>query len=293
VPYSADVNLRDAGAVIELFHAASTQLLRSPLRQGSIDRLPARGRLLLTGDLHDNPVHLNKIVRLAKLEQSTDHHVVLHEMIHGDHLINHVDLSHRMLARAAELVLRFPDQVHPLLANHELAQMTGKGVTKGAGNSVELFNDGLDFVFGDDAVEVAQAIARFILAMPLGLQTDTGVFCSHSLPSPRVMDRFDATVIDRVLCVDDYIAPFGAAHLMVWGRNHTHNQLEELARRWDVKLFCIGHEHASSGLEAKFERLLILNSDHEQGRVVPLALTQPPPSAIEMLLHAVPLMSLQ
>src|SRR5687767_13520793 len=98
----APVNLRDASAVISLFERAAESMRRSPVRSGSVIRLPARGRLLATGDLHDNPVHLQKIIRLAKLEGSPDHHVVLHEMIHGERLINGLDLSHRMLARVAE-----------------------------------------------------------------------------------------------------------------------------------------------------------------------------------------------
>ena len=70
-------------------------------------------------------------------------------MIHGERLLNGMDFSYRMLGRVAQLVIDWPDQVHPILANHELAQLTGRGVSKGAGNSVELFNDALEFVFGE------------------------------------------------------------------------------------------------------------------------------------------------
>jgi hypothetical protein len=269
------VDLRDASAVIDVFTRATALLRQSPVRSASIVRLPPRGRLLATGDLHDNPVHLQKIIRLARLEAAPDHHVILHEMIHGERLINGLDLSHRMLARVAELVIRFPSQAHPLLANHELAQMTGRGVSKGAGNSVELFNDGLEFVFGDDSESVAESIRDFIRAMPLALIAGHGVLCAHSLPAPHMMKHFDASVIERDLKHEDYQPPHGAAHLMVWGRQHTPQQLDDLASAWKVNAFCLGHEHVETGFEAKPPRLILLNSDHDFGAVLPIDLTQP------------------
>ena len=130
-------DLADLDAVRALFREAGRVLRDSPGRRGSVDRLPGAGRLLVTGDLHDHSGHLAKIVHLAGLGRSTGHHVVLQELIHGERLINGLDFSYRMLGRVADLVLAHPGQVHPLLANHELSQLTGRGVSKGAGNSVE------------------------------------------------------------------------------------------------------------------------------------------------------------
>lgn len=284
------VDLRDPIAVIELFERAAEALRASPVRQHCVVRLPAQpgSRLLATGDLHDNPIHLRKIIRLATLEQSPDHHVVLHEIIHGEHLVNGMDFSHRMLARVAELALRYPAQVHPVLANHELSQMTGKGVSKGAGNSVELFNDGLDFVFGDEAGEVSDAIKIFIAAMPIALLTESGVCCAHSLPAPHMMSKFDLDLFERDLTEDDYRSPAGAAYLMVWGRDHDAAQLESLASHWGVKFFCLGHEHVETGIEMKGPRLIVLNSDHERAAVLPLELTHIS-SAEEAFMAAIPL----
>lgn len=251
----------------DLFDRAAEVLRESPLRKHSIVELPARGKLLVTGDLHDNPIHLQKMLKLARLDESPDHHVILHEMIHGEMLVNGLDLSHRMLARVAELVSRYPQQVHPLLANHELSQMTGKGVSKGAGNSVELFNDGLEYVFGDDAGTVADAITRFIRAFPVALRTDQ-FMCSHSLPAPHMMKHFDVNMIKRELAAEDYASPFGSAHLMVWGRGHAAEQIEQLAAAWNIEFFCIGHEKVEMGIELKTPRLLAINSDHSRAMAI-------------------------
>jgi hypothetical protein len=290
MPLDFTTDLRQPASVIDLFDRAAAAISESPVRDRSLIRLPARGRLLVTGDLHDNPSHLARIIRLARLNHSPDHHVVLHEMIHGERLINGVDLSHRMLARVAELIVRFPGQVHVVLANHELAQMTGKGVSKGAGNSVQLFNDGLEFVFGEDAEEVADAMRRFIRAMPLALRSQSGVLCAHSLPPPRLMNRFDLGVLERDLTDEDYVGPFGSAHLMVWGRQHTPEQIESLAQRWGINLFCLGHEHVDTGIEMKHPRVLVLNSDHERGVVLPIDLAGPP-KAEDAMFMAIPLSS--
>ncbi len=275
---SDSIDLREVTAVADLFDQAAAAMRASPLRRGCAVRLPAHGRLLVTGDLHDNPSHLRKIISLARLDQSPDHHVILHEMIHSERLINGMDFSHRILVKAAQLVLSHPNQVHPLLANHEMSQLTGAGVSKGAGNSVLLFDDGLAFAFGDDWVLVSDAIKRFIGAMALAAisEGENRICCSHSLPAPHMMPKFDLDVFDRVLQPQDFLSPNGAAYIMVWGRAHTPQQIEQLSQRWGVKLFCIGHEHADTGLEIRGTKLVVLNSDHDRGAVMPVDLADIP-----------------
>jgi hypothetical protein len=270
------LNLQDAMSVSAVFDDAAGALRASPCRRGSRIVLPPRGRLLATGDLHDNQEHLRRIVHLARLDASPDHHVVLHELVHSDVLVNGLDLSHRMLARVAELVLAYPGQVHVLLGNHELAQLAGHRVSKGAGDNVQLFNDGLEFAFGDDWPTVAESINHFIAAMPLAAGAASGVLCAHSLPGSRTFDRFDPEVLDRALVDEDYAARTGSAYLMVWGRGFDAPQVEALAQRWGVKLFILGHEHVENGLAIRGPKIVVLNSDHELGTVVPLDLSAEP-----------------
>lgn len=274
-----ETDFTNADAVLSLIHRAETALRSSPFRRGSTVHLPRRGHLVATGDLHDNPFHLTKILRLARLEASPDHHLTLHELIHGENLINGMDFSYRMILRVAELVLRHPQQVHPLLANHELSQMTGRGVSKGAGDSVALFEEAVEFTFGDAAERVAGAINQFLRAWPLALITDSGVCCSHSLPAAHVLKHFDAGVLNRELVESDFEPRTGSAYLMVWGRRHTAEHLDRLADLLGVKAFIIGHEHAESGSEPLHHRGIILNSDHERGAVLVLDLeAEPQPS---------------
>ena len=289
------VDMRDAAAVVATLRDAAAAMLDSPLRRGCHVRIPARGRLLATGDLHDNPVHYQRVIDAARLDRSPDHHVTLHELIHGERLLNGMDFSHRMLVRVASLVLQRPTQVHPILANHELSQLTGAGVSKGAGNSVELFRDAVEFAFGDDADEVDAALGAFIAAMPLAVVAGEGgprpVLCAHSLPSATTMKMFDPAILERPLEPEDRVRPDGAAYLMTWGRGYDAASAATLAEAWGVSWFVLGHQHVDAGIECVHERCVVLNSDHEAARVLPIDLADPPAPA-ETPMYAMPLASL-
>ena len=92
-----EMDLQDAKVVSELFDQAATENLQSPLREGSVMHLPAKGWALMTGDLHDNGPNLQRIIKLAALHQSSDRHLILHEIVHGPHQVNGCDLSIRMI----------------------------------------------------------------------------------------------------------------------------------------------------------------------------------------------------
>ncbi len=286
------IDLRDAESVCELLELAAATLRSSERRTGCVEMLPAEGRLVVAGDLHDNPIHLEKIRAFAHLGESPSNHLVVQELIHGDRLINGVDLSYRVVSKVAELVVDHPGQVHPLLANHELCQMLGIGVSKGHGDGTSLFRDGLDFIFGDDAELVAESLEAFFRAMPLAVRAANGLWCSHSIPSPETTSRFNPAVFERPLEDDDYRPPIGAAYLMVWGRGQRDEQVEQLAEAWQVKLFCLGHAHSDHGAHVVTPRMVVLNSDHERGRVAEFDLAAEVPSAVDLVESTLPLASM-
>ncbi len=281
-----EIDFRDAAAMVDVFQRASETMRTSSLRRGSIVHLPTRGRLLATGDVHDFPGHLAAIVQLAELDASPDHHVMLHELIHGERLVNGMDISYRNLAIVAELVNRYPAQVHPMLANHELAQCFRLSVSKGGGDQVAMFDDGLDYVFGDSAEEVATAIREFVRSMPLALRAENGLWCSHSIPNRL---DFDASAFDRTLTNDDYASPDGTAWTFVWGRFHDPVHVAALLQQLHCTLFVVGHCHAEMGIESPAPGLIVINSDHERGAVVMIELGSPLPSIEELLQEAIPL----
>lgn len=285
------IDLQNAEAVREVFLAGARANREAACRQGSIDIVRAPGRLIATGDLHDNPLHLARLVAAAGLDGDgggTDSaragvpcHLVLHEIIHSDRLINGMDFSYRALARVAALKAAHPEKVHTLLANHELSQITGAGIVKDGVKVVEAFNEGLEYAFGEDTPGVQEAIREFILSMPLALRCKGpggrgDILCAHSIPSPWMMARFDPTVLSRELTEADYEPRQGAAHIMVWGRGYDAEQIEDLVERWGVGMFILGHEKAENGVRFIPPCALVLNSDHERGVYLPIDLENPP-----------------
>lgn len=280
---------RKAKDVLEVLAAATEIMLNDPNRSGCVVRIPADGTLLATGDLHDNPMHLAKVIMLARLDKSPSNHVVVHELIHGDRLVNGLDLSYRMLVKIAKLLTEYPGQVHPILANHELSQMDGHPVSKGSGNMTENFQEGLDWVFGEEGSSVAEALGAFVRAMPLALFTGNGVCCAHSLPGPSQMTRFDLSIIERALEDEDYAPLVGSAWMMVWGRGQTSEQMELIAEAWNVKLFCLGHAFVENGIAIGGPRTILLNTDHERATVLSMPLDEDAFSVETAMFSAMPL----
>jgi len=293
---TAALDFRDPETVSEAFLAGAEANRGAACRRGSVDEISAPGRLIATGDIHDNPIHLAKVIAAAGMgEEGTEApghrgtegratagptHLTLHEIIHSDRLMNGMDFSYRALARVAALKSRYPERVHSLLGNHELAQIVGAGIVKDGVRHVDAFNAGLEYVFGGDAAVVEAAIGQFVRSMPLALRANCSdgrvILCAHSLPTPAIMQRFDPTVLSRELTSEDYEPRRGAAHLMVWGRNYDAELLEDLVERWGVNLFILGHEKAENGVRLVPPNAIILNSDHERGVYLPIDLDHAP-----------------
>ena len=90
------------------------------------------------------------------------------------------------------------------------------------------------------------------------------------------MAQFDLGVLRRELTDEDYVSRTGSAYLMVWGRGHTPEQIDQLAQQWDVNLFCLGHQDVETGLAVHGERVIVLNSDHDAAAVLPIDLANLP-----------------
>lgn len=281
------IDLANPDAVCRAFLDGAKANRTASCRRGSIDLINAPGRLIATGDIHDNPAHLARLIRAAGLLPSDEQpeaplrpcHLTLHELIHSDRLINGMDFSYRALARVALLKQANPEYVHTLLANHELSQIIGAGIIKDGIKVVQVFDEALDYVFADEADRVRAAIEVFIRSMPIALRARTprgDILCAHSLPGLGMMTRFDPTILDRDLTDDDYVPRSGSAHQMVWGRGYDAEQLEDLVERWGVNLFILGHEKAEFGAKFVPPNAIVLNSDHDRGVYLPIDLADPP-----------------
>lgn len=264
-----------ADQVVETLGAAADENRMSPLRQEQVVNLPAEGELWMTGDLHDHRRNFDKFVRAADLGNNPQRHVVLHELIHGDHYdVNGAEESWVTLHRAAELKCDFPEQVHFLLANHDLAQIHGKGIMKAGLSVCEAFSKGVKKCFEGQHNIVTMAITEFLLSFPLAVRAPNGIFCCHSMPTDDQIEKFDFTVFDRPLTGPDYAQRTGPVYQLIWGRNMTPATVDKFAEKVGAKLIITGHQPQDMGYATNGERHLILASDHNQGVFLPIDLTQ-------------------
>jgi hypothetical protein len=222
--------------------------------------------VLICGDLHDHRRNWDKLLKVADLDNHPQRHLVLQELIHGDHYDSTgAEESWITLLQAAELKCNHPRQVHFLLANHDLAQIHGKGIMKGSMSVCEAFNAGVKKAFGEHRASVNVAITEFLLSFPLAIRLPSGIFLCHSLPTDDQILTFDYTVFDRPLTGPDYARRTGAVYQLIWGRNITPPFVADFAERLNARIFVTGHQPQDMGYATNGDQHLIIASDHNQG----------------------------
>ncbi|MGD2110687.1 MAG: hypothetical protein PVI86_15015 [Phycisphaerae bacterium] len=267
--------MNDATRAAETYLEAARLNKDDPLLEGSMLVFPDYGQLVMTGDLHGHRRNFDKLKRYCDLERFAPRHVVLHEIIHEEiESLNAHDMSHLVLLETAAWKCDFPDQVHFLQSNHELAQINRHEITKNGRVVTMDFEDGVLETYGPAGNAVLDALGEFIRSFPLAGRTHNRVFVSHSVPSPRDLPSFDASVFSRVPTPED-LGERGSAHALVWGRYQTQPALQTLAELLDVDIFICGHQPQEMGYDVLHDRMLILASDHNHGVFLPFDLKKP------------------
>ncbi|MCP4593591.1 MAG: hypothetical protein GY842_22880 [bacterium] len=266
----------DTATDVATYRQAARENREDPLLRGSLLAFPNYGQVVMTGDLHGHQRNLQRLETYCDLERAGARHVILHELIHEDlSLSTGFDQSHELLLTSARWKCAFPEQVHFLLGNHELAQITGREISKAGRILTTDFACGVVQAYGpEDGREVLASILEFLCSFPLAARTANRVFLSHSLPGSRDIAAFDPTVLERPLTQADLVEG-GSAYVLAWGRRHNPEMLARLAEVLDVDLFVCGHQPQETGYHVVDGRLLIIASDHNHGVFVPLELGKP------------------
>jgi hypothetical protein len=257
-------SLADPGAVIDLFEDAAHLNLESPILKGATLYPEMPGRLVISGDLHDHRPNLVNLIKIAKLEESENNHLLLQEVIHGDQIVQGNDLSVFMLALVAGLKVKFPKQVHVLLSNHELAQIDGTTIIKHDVDVTTRFDETIDRVYRSDGDDIRQAMNHYVHSLPLALMTPNRILCCHTLPSFQEMVDFDPDILHRTPSSTD-LAADGDAYKLVWSRDYDDRVGSNLCEAWNAKVIILGHEPAKNGYRRVGNKILILAADHDRG----------------------------
>ncbi len=227
--------------------------------------------VMITGDLHGNRRNFNLICRVAALENHPRRHLVVQEVCHGGPLYaaNGGCMSHTLLEDVAALKVDYPDQVHFLLGNHELAEMTDYPIQKKRQMLNLLFRLGLRHVYGAAAERVRAAYVEFIRTCPLAVRMPTGVFISHSVPDRCDVKRFDPSIFGRPLGLSEYLERTSVFDL-VWGRDYRQENAEVFARLVDAKVLINGHEPCPDGFSVPNRFQIVLDCCSEKACYVVL-----------------------
>lgn len=262
-------------AIDSLMEAARANQ-EDPFRQGSLLNLEDHGQVVMTGDLHGNMRNFCKLRAYANLEKTPARHIILHELLHLPTLVpGQVDPSFWLLVQAAQYKMEFPDQVHFLLGNHEVAQLTKRDIVKDGLYSVANFQQTVLNLYGEDrGHDVLLAINEFILSMALAARTPNRVLLSHSLPDAAQTVLFDPKILRRKWKLADAM-PGGAVYLLTWGRQRKAAQLAQLAEMLDVDIFVHGHIQQEMGYSVLEDRVIVLASEHSHGVFLPFDLQLP------------------
>lgn len=265
----------DAALAAAMFLEAAELNRDDSLLSGSLLSFPGYGQLVMTGDLHGHRRNFDKLRRYCDLARIGGRHVILHELIHEEvEGLEGRDHSHAVLLDAARWKIEFPDQIHFLQSNHELAQLNRHEITKNGRVVTVAFEESVAEAYNDRFGIVMEAICAFIRSFALAGRTSNRVFVAHSLPSPHELAAFDAGVLRRVP-TDADLTERGAAHLLVWGRYHTAQALEMLRDILDADFFICGHQPQETGYDVQHDRMIILASNHNHGVFLPLDLGKP------------------
>ncbi|NUQ65395.1 MAG: metallophosphoesterase [Pirellulales bacterium] len=247
--------------IIATFSEAAQANLSTPGREGNTVVLDTQraSEVMVTGDIHGNRRNFNAIRKTAELDQRPGRHLVLQEVCHGGpQYPNGGCMSHLILEDVAKLKVQFPERVHFILGNHELAELTDYPIQKNRQMLNLMFRLGLQQMYGPATEKVRQAYSEFIRTCPLAIRLPGGVFISHSVPEYADAGRFDKSIFRRRIEPSEFYERTGVFEL-VWGRDYRPENAAAFAKLVGATVLVNGHEPCPAGYSTPNPTQIILD----------------------------------
>jgi hypothetical protein len=251
----------DPERLLRTLHRAVQAVDATPGRKGRTIDLQHVVEVLAAGDLHGNVDNFSRLLAKAELARNPGRHLVVQELIHGDFLYpDGSDRSHQLIDLFSALKCQFPNQVHFLLGNHELAEWQGEWIAKGERDLSPSFYAGIEQAYGARAAEVYETYRKLFARTPVAIRTPNRVYLSHSTPSARRLGHFDRTVLETDDAHPSQFKPGGAIHALVWGRDISEENVRAFLQAVDADFVITGHIPCPQGFDAPNPYQLILDS---------------------------------
>jgi hypothetical protein len=253
----------DPARLLRTFQQATALFRATSGRRGRLVQLGEAVDVFATGDLHGNLENFRRILGAADLDHHPGRHLVLQELIHGPlHYPNGADKSHQLLDLLAALKCQYPERVHMLLGNHELAQWRGQTISK-SGSELDLtslYRQGVETAYRTHAAAIYEAHLNLFASLPVALRTPNRVFMSHSLPQFGRADTFQPSMLEEENVADTEWRLGGSLHSLIWGRDTSEETVKQFLGKVDADLLITGHIAAPEGYAVPNSRQLILDS---------------------------------
>ncbi|MHC4599738.1 MAG: metallophosphoesterase [Planctomycetota bacterium] len=261
----------DADRILDLVDRAVAANWTDPFRHGNLIELPPEGDLLFSGDLHGSMENFTLLLRVADLKNHPGRHLILHEVVHQLQLGQ--DQSFRLLEKTAALKVKFPDRVHVLIGNHELAEIQGREIYKGGICLNLLFDNAIENAYGPHKDRVKDRYLDFLKTMPLAVRTATRIFISHSTPEGRDAGMYSLAFFRRPPEPEDF-QPHSLLEKVVWGRDYSPAAADAFAKAVDADVFLSGHTPCAYGYNVPNERHIVLDSKDRFATYILLSLEE-------------------
>jgi hypothetical protein len=248
---------------IAAYNAATEANQQTPGRVGNIVEITAEmaDEVMITADLHGHRMNFNAIRTKAALADHPRRHLVLQEVCHGGppSPSGNGCMSYTMLEDVARLKAEFPQQVHFILSNHELAELTDYPILKAKKMLNVMFRMGLQEMYGPATDKVREAYLAFLRSCPLAVRLpDVSVFICHSLPERVDVGGFDTAIFDRASSESD-MGNQGGVFALVWGRDYRAANARAFAELVGARLLIHGHDPCPDGFKVPNDTQIILD----------------------------------
>jgi hypothetical protein len=246
--------------LLRTLQEAAKAFRATPGRTGGVVSLPDAPEVLISGDLHGNLENFKSLLKKADLDGHPERHLILQEIIHSRFTYPQGGYkSHQLLDLTAVLKFQYPDRVHYLIGNHELAQWQGQLIAKGDVDYNRIFLEGVQSAYGSKAEEIYGAYLDIFAAANLAIRTANRVFISHSLPSARHLEKFSLADLERADRRPEDLVWGGPIHSLVWGRDTRQTTVDAFLEKVDADLLITGHIPTEMGFQNPNSRQLILD----------------------------------
>ena len=249
--------------VIETYEKAVKANVNTEYREGNLIELKSdwADDVMVTADLHGHRPNFNAIRRIADLKNHPRRHLVIQEVCHGGptYPTSGGCMSHMMLEDVAKLKVEFPDQVHFLMSNHEMAELTDYPIVKNQKMLNLMFRFGMQEMYGPATDKVRDAYLPFLRTLPLAVRVEHGIWISHTIPEEVDRKGFNVSLLDEELTEND-LGEGTPAFEFVWGRDFRQANADAFAAKVEAEVMIHGHEPCPEGYSTPNSRQVIIDS---------------------------------